>query len=136
MKSALHVLAYLLTFAILVTLQACSSSSSHPSATATPPLTVGAYSNTDTPSGPEVLNILAGGKYRVDMPNIASSIDGTVAIAGDQATFTETSGGDCLGNPGVYTVAVNSTTVSFKKVQDTCTPRVSDWTSGPWTIQH
>jgi hypothetical protein len=133
MKSASHGLAYLGIVSLVVTVQACSSSSN----SASSPLKVGGvYYNPNAGAGPEYLNILSGGKYRLDMPRVGSNINGTVAISGDKATFTEVAGGDCLGEPGVYTVAATATAVTFKTVQDPCKFRIQDWTSGPWTIQH
>jgi type IV secretory pathway TrbL component len=63
------------------------------------------------------------------------SINGTTAPAANGLTFTESFGGVCTGQPGTYTVTTDAGGVHFTMVNDPCSVRAQDFTSGPWTRQ-
>jgi hypothetical protein len=98
------------------------------------PVPLGSYANPLAHGGPGILTLAEGGQYA----NIVSETDrtpakGTWKVTGDQLQFTETPGGDCTGIQGTYKWAFDGTALRFWLVQDTCTPRAGDFTSGAWT---
>lgn len=107
------------------------------SAAMAPPITAipqGTYRNQITPQGPQTLIIGVGSSYTQLVTSSGQSWQGTLAQdnAG-RVTFTSAAGAPCAGQPGVYRVTVNGSTLNMQTVTDSCPSRAQAFTSGPWT---
>lgn len=78
-----------------------------------------------------------GGLYILNVPGHGSLINGTWEVTQDQITFTETSGGGgaCPRIPGTYKWTFDGKALIFATLDDHCSARAQDWSSGSWTKQ-